>query len=158
MSTPIGPSTPVVLGGGIPNTLPANFYSPVPGTVIPVQAVFFDSTQNLWAASPNNEAILVMQSNGNVVLYGVFGPNPTPAQGAKLQLTPLWATNTNGKNPQVFIVQPDGNIVISAGGKAIWASGPTISGGFSCAGLSVQDDGNLVLYQYYSIWGSGSFI
>ena len=75
---------------------------------------------------------LVFQTDGNVVLYGPGGA--------------LWATNTVGQGATVFAMQTDGNLVLYNGSTPLWAS--SLQGGTygRAAHLSVQDDGNLVVY------------
>jgi len=82
--------------------------------------------------SPSGQAILVFQSDGNLVLYDRDA-------GA------LWASGTNGRGGNKAIVQDDGNFVIyDAQNRPLWATGT--SGRGAGAYLKVQDDGNLVLY------------
>lgn len=76
---------------------------------------------------------LVMQNDGNLVLYG---------KGGKA----FWATGTTGKEVEFAIMQGDGNFVLYApGGRPTWATNP---GNVGSAGfrLIVQDDGNAVVY------------
>ena len=81
-------------------------------------------------ASANGLYRLVMQANGDAVLYGPTGPT--------------WHTNTT--TPGSYLsMQGDGNIVVySPNATALWASNTYDSPG---ARLIVQDDGNLVLYR-----------
>ena len=53
---------------------------------------------------------LVMQSDGNLVLYTPEG-------------TPIWHTGTHGNPGSTLAVQDDGNVVIYAAGGPVWASG-----------------------------------
>jgi hypothetical protein len=80
-------------------------------------------------ASCNGAYSLVLQSDGNLVLYSA-----TKA---------LWATNTNGKTATQLLLQSDGNLVLYGQTAALWASG---TGGDTVTRLSVGDDGNLSLY------------
>ena len=76
---------------------------------------------------------LVMQNDGNLVLYGRGG-------------RAIWATGTTGKEVEFAIMQGDGNFVLYApGGRPTWATNP---GNVGSAGfrLIVQDDGNAVVY------------
>jgi hypothetical protein len=69
--------------------------------------------QALWATGTNGNpgAYVVMQrSDGNLVVY-----NPANA--------PIWASNTAGNPDAGLAVQGDGNVVIYASNRAIWASG-----------------------------------
>ncbi len=80
-------------------------------------------------ASGNSRFTLILQEDGNLVLYG-----PDRA---------LWATGTDGREGRAAIMQPDGNLVLYGPQGPLWASG---TAGRAVAELVVQDDGNLVLY------------
>lgn len=91
-------------------------------------------------ASPNGRAMLVMQSDGNLVLSTPEG---------KI----LWASKTNGKDGAAARIQADGNfVVVNSHGQPIWASmtnrggNPQQAWGGNMPYLVVQDDGNMVLY------------
>lgn len=100
--------------------------------------------------SDNGLNTLIMQNDGNVVLY--FNGS-----------TPLWSTNTGGLiTSRDFIMQTDGNLVLySTDGQPRWASGTWGNPGAFC---DIQDDGNLVVYQAGSqsetannaLWASGT--
>jgi serralysin len=100
--------------------------------------------------SPNQLHTLIMQTDGNVVLYDRHSQ-------------PLWATNTGGSIvPREFIMQTDGNLVLyGMDNRPNWASNTS---GNSGAFLDVQDDGNLVVYRSGSqtqtadnaLWASAS--
>ena len=115
-------------------------------TLFPGQAL--DPGQSMQ--SDNKLHTLIMQPDGNVVLYDQRNQ-------------PLWATNTGGRiTPGRFIMQTDGNLVLyDSNGKPRWASNTCNSPG---AFLNVQDDGNLVVYRAGSqtetadnaLWASGS--
>jgi len=100
--------------------------------------------------SNNKLHTLILQSDGNVVLYNQHSQ-------------PIWATNTGGLiQPRDFIMQTDGNLVLyDTNGSPKWASNTSNNPG---AFLNVQDDGNLVVYRAGSqtetannaLWASGS--
>src|ERR1700730_5054136 len=100
--------------------------------------------------SDNKLHTLVMQPDGNVVLYNQ-------------RSQAIWATNTGGLiTPGKFTMQTDGNLVLyDSNGKPRWASNTYNNPG---AFLNVQDDGNLVVYRAGSqtetadnaLWASGS--
>lgn len=81
---------------------------------------------------PDGKTRLIMQGDGNLVLYRQDNG------------TALWASNTGNTPVNVAIMQPDGNFVCyDAAGKAYWATGTWIDPG---SYVVLQDDGNLVLY------------
>ncbi|KAI9651787.1 MAG: hypothetical protein M1829_002446 [Trizodia sp. TS-e1964] len=92
----------------------------------------------------------IVQKDGNFVVYSVTPPHdPVPK---------FW-TNTGGKTNDPnweLIPQHDGNLVLyrsNTGGQLaqpVWASGTSgINVGNGWVGLSMQQDGNLVLYVFY---------
>jgi hypothetical protein len=84
-----------------------------------------------------------MQDDGNLVLY-----RQTDGE-------PLWASNTLGQPATHAIMQPDGNLVITASdGRPLWSScTPNHPGAY----LLVQNDGNVVIYeQQKAIWATGT--
>lgn len=83
--------------------------------------------------SPNGKIILIMQDDGNLVVYGNFGAGWTPLG---------WASNTVGSGATHASFQSDGNLVVYTASGAAWASNTSHS---HCATLSVQDDGNVVI-------------
>jgi hypothetical protein len=102
-----------------------------------------------FALRSSTNHTLILQANGNVVLYDSNN-------------APIWATNTAGIAPRNFIMQADGNLVLySTDGVARWASDTWNNPG---AFLNVQDDGNIVVYRYGSqsetgenaLWASGT--
>ncbi|HUB08817.1 MAG TPA: GH25 family lysozyme [Myxococcales bacterium] len=85
---------------------------------------------------------LVMQGDGNLVLYHVGG-------------AATWASKTNGTPSRDAVMQGDGNLVVyEKDGHATFA---THTNGHDGASLAVQDDGNLVIYEgSKAIWASGT--
>ncbi len=95
---------------------------------------------NQTLTSADGRTRLILQGDGNLVLYGTKGA--------------LWATGT--KTGAKLAVQSDGNVVLySAAGKAVWASN-TSSKTAGARQLIVQSDGNLVLYGPNAIWATGT--
>jgi Cysteine-rich secretory protein family len=100
--------------------------------------------------SDNQLHTLIMQPDGNVVLYNQ-------------QSQPLWSTDTGGLiTPGHFAMQADGNLVLyDTDGGAKWASHTYGNPG---AFLNIQDDGNLVVYRSgaqaetadNALWAAGS--
>lgn len=111
--------------------------------------------QNQWAISPNGLYVLIMQADGNLVLYQVDGAPPAP--NSSFQGYPIWASQTDYDVPFVFDVQTDGNLVIYNGSNPIWASNTQNP---SPAYLAVQDDGNVVYYDNSGapFWASNSAV
>lgn len=89
-------------------------------------------TGNRGITSPDGAYRLIQQADGNLVEY----------QGPKA----VWASRTNGAD-RWTTMQADGNLVVytgpSGGAKALWASGTSGADG---ARLSLQNDGNAVIY------------
>ena len=95
--------------------------------------------QNL--RSPDSRFTLVMQGDGNLVLYRNSDGKP------------LWATRTTGGTRAVM--QGDGNLVLYPSfGAAVWASNTAGNDGSI---VQLQNDGNLVIYRgTTAIWASGT--
>ena len=86
--------------------------------------------------SNSRRFVLVMQGDGNLVLYDRYN------------LHALWASNTFGPG-RVVTLQSDGNLVIysTSNGRVVpvWSSNTS---GHTYDRLVMQDDGNLVIYTY----------
>jgi hypothetical protein len=94
--------------------------------------------------SNNGRVILVMQGDGNLVLYRTDDGHA------------LWASNTLGKPANHAVMQGDGNFVVySQGGQPFWA---TATDGHPGAWIVLQDDGNLVVYDNVNraLWASNT--
>ena len=97
----------------------------------------------LW--SRNHEFMLVMQADGNLVLYKNHLTKRPTAE---------WSTKTFSGGSEA-VMQQDGNLVINTKeGKTIWASRTSSAN----ARLCMQNDGNLVIYSTdnKSLWDSNS--
>jgi len=81
----------------------------------------------------NNKYRLIMQTDGNLVLYE--------------NNTLVWKTDTYGTDtaPYKLVMQGDGNLVIYGNTKAVWSTG-TSGKGTGPYKLVMQGDGNLVIY------------
>jgi hypothetical protein len=96
--------------------------------------------ENASLTSPTGNHVLIMQGDGNLVLYTVTAPGVTAA---------IWASNTvtpanHPRERHLAIMQGDGNFVVyRRNGSPLWATGTENNAG---AFLAVQDDGNLVVY------------
>lgn len=88
---------------------------------------------NASITSCNGRYRLVMQTDGNLVLYRV-------SDGA-----PRWSSRTGGRGSSNAALQADGNFVIYAGSAATWTSNTS---GKAVAAVFVQNDGNVVMYGY----------
>ncbi|MGI8277354.1 M12 family metallopeptidase [Bacillus mycoides] len=82
--------------------------------------------------SSNGKYALVMQRDGNLVLYPVGSINA------------LWSSGTYGKTVSEVILQNDGNFVMYGEGQALWS---TNTYGHTVAWIAVQNDGNVVIYE-----------
>ncbi len=120
------------------------------------------SGRSIWSSgTPGHaNAIAVMQTDGNFVLYD--------ANGA------YWSSSTGGHTGSYFAVQDDGNLVVyPPSGAGLWSTGSVqqdLYGGEKLMPgesiysqsrayqLFMQTDGNLVLYQQSSgaLWSSGT--
>jgi hypothetical protein len=106
----------------------------MPGTLNPGESL----GPNQELRSNNGRYYLVMQSDGNLVLY----------EGAASTAIARWDTGTWGLDPDFQPVradmQQDGNFVLySATGDPVWATG---TDGYGGSRLVMQDDRNLVIY------------
>eukprot|EP01083_Nonionella_stella_P036360 99214_1 len=100
--------------------------------------------------SPNEKFHLMMQTDGNLVLY----------EGRHC-CNAIWSSQTCGKGPDCrFDVQRDGNLVVYQGKQSVWSSGTYDKIAKRDDGpvpmLSLQNDGNLVLYEWESVWSSNT--
>lgn len=129
------------------NDIGLNFYVQVTSPALTVQdtdrlVVNQQLTANQSIVSKDGRFRLVMQSDGNLVLYS---PNRY-----------LWASGITGRASAKAIMQGDGNIVLyDAQNRAYWSSG---TAGRGQSYLIVQDDGNVVAYSSYNqpIWYTGT--
>jgi hypothetical protein len=87
-------------------------------------------TTNEALLSGDEKYALILQSDGNLVLY-----SPT---------RPIWNSGTVGMGGVRLIVQSDGNLVLyNQNWSAVWHSK---TDGRGASSLQIQDDGNLVMY------------
>jgi hypothetical protein len=112
----------------------------LPGRLLPGQGLMAGSQ----LASPDGYYRLVMQTDGNLVLYDNYSQA-------------LWSSKTAGHgNVWDLVMQTDGNLVVYDGhNHAVWASG---TAGKPGASLSMQNDGNLVIYDSanHAVWASNT--
>lgn len=83
------------------------------------------------------KATLMMQSDGNLVVYDEFG-------------NVRWSSGTQGLGDYAYF-QTDGNLVIyDEYNYAVWSSG---TDGYDNANLNVQEDGNVTIWwRGYVVW------
>ena len=96
--------------------------------------------------SPNGVFRLVLQPNGELVLYMVEAAHARP----------LWSSQTARAAVQGCFMQADGNLVLAAvDGSVLWHSGTAQHPG---AQLEVQDDGNVVIYDasHTPLWATNT--
>jgi hypothetical protein len=128
----------VNVGGATPPpTPPTPPASTSPNYLAPNQGLSLNSS----IVSPNGQYRLIMQGDGNLVLYS---PNRA-----------IWWTGTQNTGASLFVIQGDGNMVIYSPSRAVWASYTQNRGAKT---LFLQDDGNLVLYDasFRPIWNSNT--
>jgi len=94
--------------------------------LVPVQGL----VMNTSITSTNGQYTLVLQWDGNLVVYGPSGAR--------------WSTMTGGQPSAQALMQSDGNFVLyGPTGQVYWNSQ---TGGHPGAGIVMQNDGNLVIY------------
>jgi hypothetical protein len=94
--------------------------------------------------SPNEWYALVMQDDGNLVLYPI---GITQAD---------WSSGTSGRSVAWAAMQNDGNFVVyESSGTPLWSSGTS---GSNVAWIALQNDGNLVIYRTdgQPLWSSST--
>jgi hypothetical protein len=106
--------------------LPSNLYKGY--TLQPGQELTVDQ----YLLSPSGQYALIMQSDGNVVLYDLWSRG----------INPLWTSKTYNLGAAYAIMKSDGNFVAYAGGTAEFA---TNTSGNHGAVITLLNDGNLVV-------------
>ncbi len=88
-------------------------------------------------SSPNGLYKLIMQHDGNLVLYNQ-------------NMNALWSTSTHGNPGSHLVFQYDGNVVLynKNSSQALWSTQSASSG---AAFFQVQDDANVVLYDQFNM-------
>jgi cell wall-associated NlpC family hydrolase len=140
-----GPTCPPGDTGSTPNC-----QTPAPN---PDHGAVLSSGETLDAGSylesPNGSYRLIMQGDGNLVLYEGAVTCATSCSGDA-----IWNSGTDGDDGASVTMQPDGNLVVYYNGTAVWNSN---TWGFSGDYLELQDDDNLVIYQHsHPVWDWGS--
>jgi hypothetical protein len=109
------------------------------GTLVSGQVL----TANQGITSTDNRFSLVMQGDGNLVVYYTGGPA-------------LWSSGTYNHPGAYVAMQTDGNLVVyPPSGRALWSSGTYNHPG---AYVAMQTDGNLVVYppSGSALWASNT--
>ena len=124
---------PITAGPAGATPTPVSSCSAPPSTLTGGQVL----SSGACLVSPDKDYELVMQTDGNLVLY------------YQSQADPLWDSATDGNPGAYAVLQTDGNFVVYAkaggnGASALWAT--TTPGEAPVANLVLQTDGNLVLY------------
>jgi hypothetical protein len=111
-----------------------------------------------WTISKDKEFVLIMQGDGDLVLYRVVG-DPPEQKGDKFLGQPVWSTNTAkpDKKGEFFAFQwPDGNLVVYGTSGWVWNSEthriPGIAQAVEIAPLSAAPTGNLLLWKTQVVW------
>ncbi|MFD0532324.1 hypothetical protein ACFQ1I_46420 [Kitasatospora arboriphila] len=98
--------------------------------------------QNQYTVSADGRFGLIMQGDGNLVLYG---PSPCGAFQPNICRGPYdyWSTNTGGQPGNRVVLQTDGNLVVYRPNNSVaWASN---TGGSGVTQLSLTNKGSLSL-------------
>ncbi|ACU53870.1 Curculin domain protein (mannose-binding) lectin [Acidimicrobium ferrooxidans DSM 10331] len=85
-----------------------------------------------YLLSSSGQYQLIMQGDGNFVLYNLYNGQA------------LWATGTEEHSGAYAVFQNDGNLVVYFNGTALWDSHTYTYSGLT---LTMQNDGNAVIYQ-----------
>lgn len=117
----------------------------ISGSVLATNASLFAGGNNT-IISPNGTTELVMQRDGNLVVYH---------NGLATWTTPSSVIGSGSNNQ--LIMQSDGNLVIYSGPNLtnpVWSTGTSGSNLY----LAVQDDGNVVIYNQsgQAMWSTGT--
>ncbi len=122
--------------GGSPSPTPTPTPTPAPTSGVTQVKGGTTLAANASVTSPNGRHKLVMQADGNLVLY---------SSGAA-----AWATGTNGRTNVKAVMQADGNFVLYQGASPLWA---TNTDGRAGAVLELRDDGALaVMHGGAQVW------
>ncbi|MFJ5984520.1 CHAP domain-containing protein [Lentzea sp. NPDC092896] len=98
---------------------------------------------NQYLTSSDGRFVLILQGDGNLVLYGAG-------------FRALWSSGTAGRSVHSVVMQGDGNLVLYGTGSrgALWASHTSGRGNST---LLLQTDGNAVLYSAAGAsWSTGT--
>lgn len=131
-------TSPTACGGYVPPEPPPE-PQPQPGECDSVLAPDEALRVNETVTSCNGRYTLIMQDDGNVVLYDLETGSA------------VWHSQTYGTAGEVVVMQTDGNFVLYDGaGKALWHTG---TNGYDGAMLRVEEDGNVIVWNGWTpIW------
>ena len=129
------PSTPAPTPVSAPATTPFNCH----------RANLSLAVDTRICAQDTGKACLIMQSDGNLVVYDERG-------------APRWASNTAGRPGSSAAFQGDGNLVVYAPtGQPLWASNTSSGDPENVNYLCVQGDGNVVVYKWpRPVWATNT--
>lgn len=107
------------------------------------------SSNNSWLCSPNRKFFLILQGDGNLVLYKVQGLQ-TLSEGSTISVSHIWASNTANNPGDRLQLQSDGNLVIYPENyptkPSLWSWSDWSRKSGNNANLYLFNDGSLVLY------------
>jgi hypothetical protein len=125
--------------------------SEAPAALAPGDVLRVD--QNL--KSPNGQYELLLQQDGNLVLYQLFVSSKQP----------IWASGTVGSGANLLTMQADGNLVLYAAslgpiwqGQPVWATDTSGAVGDAKGIAELRDDGHLIVHTgSVAHWATGQF-
>lgn len=114
----------------------------VPALVLPAGTVLQAGESQF---SPDGQYKLIMQPDGNLVVYKIENGKETPIFASGTYVNPNGTPNPYGLGVgHRAVMQTDGNLVVyDQAGKALWASD---TAGEKNAQFAIQNDGNIVIY------------
>jgi hypothetical protein len=77
--------------------------------------VVYDGARPMWSSRTDrrgSNCSAVFQPDGNLVIYS-------------MGTTPIWSSQTLGRGGDAILLQDDGNLVMTAAGRTVWASTPS---------------------------------
>ncbi len=125
------------------------------GTILMYGGYYMNTTQWVEDCAATSKTELVMQRDGNLVLYCLSWDSSGPHRVRAAWSSGTWWVGDGGR----ALFQYDGNLVVytdSSNQNAAWSSN---TWGHSGSTLALQDDSNLVIYDLndYPIWSSNTY-
>ncbi len=115
--------------------------------------------QGSTLVSPSGHYTLIMQYDGNLVLYKTIGgctiANCFQPSTCPPSCSVQWSSNTSGTSYNTMLLDATGTLTLTGGGNVLNLSGTQAD---SKDYLAVQDDGNLVLYNSsdQNVWATNT--